>query len=226
VDGLVSGVRAAIKRQLYEGFGRDRWQRADEVVGALGLRPGARVADLGAGGGYFTFRLANAVGPAGKVYAVDVDEDLQAYVVHSARARGITNVEAIRGDRRDPRLPVPVDLLFSSDAYHHLADRKAYFTCAREYLRPGGRAAIIDHVPQGIFAGWLGHGTAADVIRREMEGAGFRLAQEIDLLRPRQHFLVFDATGARKQRTPASGGAQPGQVPVLGAREVRRVHDS
>ena len=98
---------------------------------------------------------------------------------------------------RRPRLPAPVDLLFSSDAYHHLADRTAYFARAREYLRPGGRAAIIDHVPHGFFAGWLGHGTAADVIRREMEGAGFLLVREIDLLRPHQHFLVFDATGAR-----------------------------
>jgi len=194
-DGLVSRVRAAIKRRLYEGFGRDRWQRADEVVVALGLRPGAHVADVGAGGGYFTFRLANAVGPAGKVYAVDVDDDLQAYVARTAWARGVANVETIRGERHDPRLPAPVDLLFSSDAYHHLTDRTAYFARAQGYLRPGGRAAIIDHVPQGFFAGWLGHGTAADVVQREMESAGYRLAQEIDLLRPRQHFLVFDAIG-------------------------------
>src|SRR5262245_61577364 len=67
--GLFSAARAAIKRQLYEGFGRDRWQHADDVVGALGLGSGARVADLGAGGGYFTFRLADAVGPTGRVYA-------------------------------------------------------------------------------------------------------------------------------------------------------------
>jgi len=192
----VQRLRAAIKRLMYEGFGRDRWQRADDVVGALGLGPGARVADLGAGGGYFTFRLAEAVGSAGKVYAVDVDADLQAYIAGEREARGVANVETIRGDMDDPRLPAPVDLLFSSDAYHHIADRPAYFARARRYLRPGGRAAIIDHVPQGFFTGWLGHGTAADVIRREMEGAGFRLAREIDLLHPRQIFLVFDAAGS------------------------------
>ena len=194
MQGLLSAVRAAIKRTLYEGFGRDRWQHADEVVGALGLGSGARVADLGAGGGYFTFRLADAVGPTGRVYAVDVDEDLQAYVATEARSRGATNIETVHGDATDPRLPAPVDLLFSSDAYHHLANRTAYFAAARRYLRPGGRAAIIDHVPQGFFAGWLGHGTAAEVIRREMEEAGFRLARDLDLLRPTQHFLVFDAT--------------------------------
>jgi arsenite methyltransferase len=193
-QGVLSAARAAIKRRLYEGFGRDRWQHADEVVGALGLGSGASVADLGAGGGYFTFRLADAVGPTGRVYAVDVDDDLQAYVAAEARSRGATNVETIRGDANDPRLPVPVDLLFSSDAYHHLANRTAYFAGARRYLRPGGRAAIIDHVPQGLFAGWLGHGTAGEVIRREMEEAGFRLTTDLDLLRPTQNFLVFDAT--------------------------------
>lgn len=162
------------------------------MVAALGLDSGLRVADLGAGGGYFTFRLADAVGPTGRVYAVDVDEDLQAYVGAEARARGASNVETVRGDATDPRLPAPVDLLFSSDAYHHLANRAAYFAAARRYLRPGGRAAIIDHVPHGLFAGWLGHGTAADVIRREMEEAGFRLADDLDLLRPTQNFLIFD----------------------------------
>src|SRR5262245_581079 len=109
---------------MYEGFGRDRWQRADAVVATLGLRPGARVADLGAGG-YFTFRLANGVGPAGKVYAVDVDDDLLEYVAGEANARGVTNVETIRSDGDAPRLPATVDLLFSSDAYHHIAGRTA-----------------------------------------------------------------------------------------------------
>jgi predicted methyltransferase len=194
MDGIVSGVRAAIKRRMYEGFRRDGWQRADDVVAALRLAPGDRVADLGAGGGYFTFRLARAVGGAGTVYAVDVDDDLLAYVARAARARGLTNVDTIRGRTDDPQLPAPVDLLFSSDAYHHIASRAAYFARARRYLTAGGRAAIIDHVPQGVFAGWLGHGTASDVIRREMEQAGFRLAQEIDFLRPHQHFLVFDAS--------------------------------
>jgi arsenite methyltransferase len=194
MDGIVSGVRAAIKRRMYEGFRRDGWQRADDVVAALRLAPGDRVADVGAGGGYFTFRLARAVGSAGTVYAVDVDEDLLAYIARAAHARGVTNVDRIRGGNDDPRLPAPVDLLFSSDAYHHIASRTTYFARAHRYLTVGGRAAIIDHVPRGVFAGWLGHGTAADVIRREMEQAGFRLAQEVGFLRPRQHFVVFDAT--------------------------------
>lgn len=191
--GLVSRLRGTIKRRMYEGFGRDSWQHADEVVDALAVGPGARVADIGAGGGYFTFRFADAVKPSGTVYAVDVDDDLQAYIAGEARRRGITNIETIRGDVNDPQLPAPVDLLFSSDAYHHIASRPAYFARARSYLRPGGRAAIIDYVPRGIFAGWLGHGTAAEVVCGEMKSAGFRLAREIDLLHPRQNFLVFEA---------------------------------
>ena len=197
---LAMRVRAAIKRRMYEGFRRDRWQRADEVVAVLQLESGARVADLGAGGGYFTFRLASAVGRAGRVYAVDVDEDLLGYVARTARARGVGNVETIRGDVDDPRLPAPVDLLFSSDAYHHIAERPAYFARARGYLVPAGRAAVIDHVPHGVFSGWLGHGTASEVIRREMEQAGFRLTQDVDLLRPHQYFLVFDTAAPTSSR--------------------------
>src|SRR5262249_8042116 len=69
-----------MKRFAYEGFLRDRWQHPERVIASLGLQPGAAVADLGSGGGYFTFRLARAVGPTGKVYAADVDQDLNDYI--------------------------------------------------------------------------------------------------------------------------------------------------
>src|SRR5574341_1008495 len=72
----LTGGCTDLKRFSYEGFGRDGWQRPEEVLRAVGVRPGDHVADLGSGGGYFTFRLAKAVGPTGKVYAVDVDKGL------------------------------------------------------------------------------------------------------------------------------------------------------
>src|SRR3990172_9550282 len=90
-----------LKRCAYEGWGRDEWQQPERVVEALGLEPGARVADLGSGGGYFTFRLARAVGPTGKVYAVDVDEDLNAYVAERAREEGHANVETVLAEYTD-----------------------------------------------------------------------------------------------------------------------------
>src|SRR5215218_8079306 len=82
-------ARIAGKRFAYSGFGRDRWQQPDRVVAELGLGPGDRVADLGAGGGYFTFRLARAVGPSGVVYAVDTDRDMPAALAARAVKQGL-----------------------------------------------------------------------------------------------------------------------------------------
>jgi ubiquinone/menaquinone biosynthesis C-methylase UbiE len=180
-----------VKRFMYEGWGRDAWQQPERVVRELALQPGNRVADLGAGGGYFTFRLADAVGPTGRVYAVDVDEGMLAYVTAEARTRGYGNVESIRAGYDDPRLPDDgVDLIFTCDTYHHLSDRSAYFKRAARYLRPGGRVAVIDYNDRGWFPRFFGHFTAADIIRREMEIAGYRLVSAHDFI-DRQSFQVF-----------------------------------
>jgi len=180
-----------LKRFAYEGWGRDKWQKPDEVIRSLQLQPGNRVADLGSGGGYFTFRLAKAVGPSGHVYAVDVDEGLNAYIAGRARDEGFNNVDVILAKYDDPLLPAAgVDLVFTSDTYHHLENRVAYFRNARKYLRPGGRVAIIEFAGKGWFDSWFGHWTPSETIRTEMEAAGYRLQQEFTFL-PRQFFLVF-----------------------------------
>ena len=94
-----------IKRFSYEGFGRDGWQMPDKVIRSLKLDGGDRVADLGAGGGYFTFRLADAVGGGGKVYAADIDSNMIEHLQQRARDEGYPNVEAVRGEVDDPLLP-------------------------------------------------------------------------------------------------------------------------
>ncbi len=179
------------KRCAYEGFRRDSWQQPERVVEALALAPGQRVADLGAGGGYFTFRIAEAVGPSGRVYAADVDQSMTDYVQAEAKDRGLTNVSAVLSGFGDPRLPEPVDLLFTCNTYHHIEDRVAYFTRVREKsLRPGARVAIVDFDPEVTD-----HATARDVIVEEMQAAGFALLVEHDWLE-RQSFLVFEIDGA------------------------------
>jgi ubiquinone/menaquinone biosynthesis C-methylase UbiE len=96
---------SAWKRFAYEGFDRDSWQKPDEVIALLEIREGAQLADVGAGSGYFTFRFAEVVGPSGRIYAVDVDDDMLEYLTGEISERGVENVEVVRGDFADPRLP-------------------------------------------------------------------------------------------------------------------------
>ena len=182
---------ARLKQFAYEGFNRDSWQQPDKVIAALNLHPGAVVADLGSGGGYFTFKLARAVAPSGKVYAVDVDKDMIELVAKRLKEESGNNVETILATATDPLLPqTGVDLIFTVNTYHHIANRLAYFANVRKYLRPGGRIAIIDLDRRAWLEGLLGHYTPSETIKREMEQAGYALQQQLDFL-DRQSFLIF-----------------------------------
>jgi arsenite methyltransferase len=187
---LIAGC-ARLKQFAYEGFNRDSWQQPDKVIAALNLHPGEIIADLGSGGGYFTFKLAKAVAPSGKVYAVDVDKDMIELISKRLKEESGNNVETILATPTDPRLPqTGVDLIFTVNTYHHIADRSAYFANARKYLRPGGRIAIIDLDRRAWLEGLLGHYTPSETIKREMEQAGYTSQQQFDFL-DRQSFLIF-----------------------------------
>lgn len=169
---------------------RDVWQKPKEVIEKLAITPGSRVADLGAGGGYFTWYLAGAVGPQGTVYAVEIDETGLDIIKKEMKARGITNVVPTHAEPSDAKIPEPVDLVFTCDTYHHMDDRITYFRSLTRYLTPDGQVAIIDFHPHGFFSGLLGHGTAKEEVRREMESAGYRFAAEFDVVES-QHFQIF-----------------------------------
>lgn len=183
---------AQLKRISYEGLFRDEWQKPDDVIRELGIQPGMSVADVGAGGGYFTFRFSEAVGSTGKVYAVEVDKDMVIYLGRRTGAQAsYKNVNVIHGGAADPVLPEDtIDVLFTCNTYHHIADRTDYFKTVKKYLKPGGAVAIIDFKPEGFFSGWLGHGTSDEQVKREMEAAGFSLVRQPDFLE-RQFFLIF-----------------------------------
>lgn len=187
------------KRFAYEGLGRDEWQQPDAVIALLGIGPGDVVADVGAGGGYFTFRLAEAVGESGRVFAVDVDDDMVHYLTQQAHDRGAANVAVVRGEFEDPKLPDgEIDLLFTCNTYHHIADRSAYFRRVLVDLAPSGRVAIVELDGRGgWFSRTFGHFTPADEIAREMREAGFERIANHEFL-PRQSFQIFrpdDGTG-------------------------------
>lgn len=168
---------------------RDEWQKPHEVIQALALNPDARVADLGAGTGYFSARLANML-RGGRVYAVDIEPDMVRYLEARAKREGLGNVVAIKGEPADPKLPEEVDLVLLVDVYHHIEDRAAYFRRLRDSLRPGGRVAIIDFRLDSPEGPPRAARIAPDAVKAEMTAAGYALAADHPFL-PRQYFLIF-----------------------------------
>jgi len=176
-----------------ESPAREGWQKPDDVVRALGLEGGEAVVDLGAGTGYFARRLAAAVGPSGRIDALDVDRDLLARLQASIESNGLANVTARRVARDDPGLRAQsTDLVFLCNTYNQLSDRAAYLGKLAGGLKPDGRIAVIDFhkredVPEGpAFADKVARDTVLDEFRR----AGFALEREESFL-PYQYFLVF-----------------------------------
>ncbi|HEX5545706.1 MAG TPA: class I SAM-dependent methyltransferase [Nitrospira sp.] len=169
---------------------RDIWQKPQGVVEKLSIVRGSRVADLGAGGGYFTWHLAKAVGTRGTVYAVDIEERAINMIFNEMVARRTPNVRPVRAEPHDPRLPEPVDLVFSCDTYHYINDRVAYFRSLASSLRPGGRVAILEFHPRRFVPRLFSHRVEKEEVRREMEDAGYLLMDEYDFI-DRQHFQIF-----------------------------------
>jgi arsenite methyltransferase len=192
--GLAGGC-TQFKRWAYASGDRDSWQQPERVIETLAIAPGDRVADIGSGGGYFTFRLAAAAGQAGRVFAVDVDAAMQEALEQDVAESDADNIEILVAAVDDPGLaPGSVDLVFTSNTYHHIDGRVAYFGRVAKALSERGRVAIIDYKPEGFFQ--KRHATAADTIRSEMAAAGFALVAEHDYLE-RQSFLVFETRRAR-----------------------------
>lgn len=168
---------------------RDAWQKPHAVIQALALEPGAKIADLGAGTGYFSARLANML-PQGRVYAVDIEPDMVRYLEARAKREGLVNITSLQGAPDDPRLPEKVDLILLVDVYHHIEERESYFRRLRDVLRPGGRIAIIDFrldSPQGPPR--AARVAPASVVT-EMKAAGYALVAAHDFL-PYQYFQIF-----------------------------------
>jgi arsenite methyltransferase len=164
----------------------------DQIVPRLQLRPGDTVADLGAGTGLFEVALAQAVGPGGTVYAVDIDEGFFPDIKKRAAEAGVNNVQTVLGRFTDPNLPVKnVDVAFFHDVLHHVEDRAAYLKSVGPYLKPAGRVVIIDYE-----AGQGPHGKQPEFqVTREqlatwMAAAGFTLSDDIKLFSDR-YFLVY-----------------------------------
>jgi cyclopropane fatty-acyl-phospholipid synthase-like methyltransferase len=175
--------------KVFDDPARDAWQKPDEVLRALALAPGAKVADIGSGTGYFSVRLARAV-PQGRVYGADLEPDMVRHLNHRAAHENLPNLRSIVAAPDDPKLPEPVDLALFVDVYHHIGSRERYFANLRAALRPGGRVAIVDFKPDSPEGPPAHFRVTAEQVKAQMKRSGYRLADDHGFL-PYQYFLVF-----------------------------------
>jgi FkbM family methyltransferase len=175
--------------RVFDDPARDGWQKPQQVIDALALAPDATVADIGAGTGYFTVRLAQAV-PAGHVYAADLGPDMVRHVEQRARRMKLANVTAVLAAADDAKLPARVDRVLMVNTYHHIEDRPAYFRRLARSLNPGGEVAIVDYTRESPMGPPVAARLPAAEVKAEMHSAGYALAAEHSFL-PHQYFLVF-----------------------------------
>ncbi len=175
---------------MLEDPARDAYQKPHEVLMALELKDGERIADIGAGAGYFSLRFANHVGDRGVVYAVDISPEMIAHLEARTKQAGVRNVRTILAKPDDPLLPGPVDRFFICDTWHHIGDHARYLDLMRKTLRPGGQVVIVDYRKDAPDGPPPEMRIARDDVVREFEQHGFRLAREHTFL-PYQYFLVF-----------------------------------
>jgi cyclopropane fatty-acyl-phospholipid synthase-like methyltransferase len=168
---------------------RDAWQLPDRVIAALDLKAGQSVADIGAGTGYFSMRLAKSAA-APSVYAVDIEPKMVEYLKGRAAKEGLKNVTAVQAGADSPNIPAPVDTILVVDTFHHIANRVEYFRKLRASIKPGGRLAIIDFRKDAPDGPPVEFRFTADQISAELDQAGYRLATSHAFL-PRQLFLVY-----------------------------------
>jgi len=174
-----------------EGPDRDLWQKPEQIMDALGIADRSVVADLGAGGGWFTIRLARRVGPQGLVYAQDVQREMLDATSRRALKEGLTNVRPVLGTATDPRLPAPVDAVLIVDTYHEMDDPVKLLGNLRRALKPTGRVGIVDYRKDGYGPGpELEDRVDPEVIVRDATAAGLRLLRRETFL-PYQFLLVF-----------------------------------
>jgi predicted methyltransferase len=172
---------------------REQWQKIDEIFAAMQVKPGAVVADIGAGNGFFTTRLAAAVGQTGRVLAVDIGPDALRRLRARVSADGLTNVEVIEGAVDDPKLPAAtLDAALIVNAYHEMTEHQAMLAHIRKALKPGGRLVIVEPIGHARREAardqqTRNHEIAIDFVRDDARTAGFAQVSMIDPFTSRPH---------------------------------------
>jgi ubiquinone/menaquinone biosynthesis C-methylase UbiE len=173
---------------------REEEEAPDVALNVLKIPKGAAVADIGAGSGYITVRLAARVGPSGHVFANDVQPQMLNILARRLNSARITNVTLIEGTLDDPRLPpASVDLVLMVDVYHELSQPQAILRHLRDALKPGGRLVLLEYRKEDPTVPIKPeHKMSVAEAKLEVEAEGFTLAK-VDEALPRQHILIFVA---------------------------------
>jgi len=171
---------------------REEEEHPDQALDDIGIVKGSAVADIGAGSGAITWRLAERVGPAGKVYANDIQQRMLELLRQNMAQRKITNVETVLGAADDPKLPpASVDLEILIDVYHEFSHPQEMLRHLREALKPGGRLVLLEYRGEDPAVPIRPeHKMTVATVKAELEPEGFRLDKTIETL-PRQHILIF-----------------------------------
>lgn len=171
---------------------REREEQPAKLMEALKFKPGDVVADVGAGSGFFTFRIAEQVAPSGKVLAVDIQPEMLDLIRERMKQRGIKNVEPVLGTIADPKLPPnAVDLILMVDVYHEFSHPWEMTRAMVRSLKPGGRLVFVEYrLEDPAVPIKLVHKMSEKQVRREMAPHPLRWVQTVEVL-PRQHILIF-----------------------------------
>ncbi len=175
---------------IFEEPGRDKRLQIDRVMDLLNIKPGSVVADIGAGGGWFSVRAARRVAPNGRVIAEEINPKAIAYIQQRTKREHLSNIETILGTPDDPKLaPNSVDAALMLKVYHEIAHPPLVLENLRAALKPGARFGIIDRNGNGAD-----HGLNEPIVRAEVERAGFRQVARYDFTKAdgQDYFLIFE----------------------------------
>ena len=170
---------------------RMKWQKTDAVIEKLNLKGNERIADVGAGSGYFSFRFASML-PKGKVYAIDIEPEMIRYIHHKAMINDIKNIEAILAEPDDPKVPGDSDIVFICDVLHHIENKSLWLKKVHDQMKKGARLILIE-----FKEGDLPEGPPEKIkisqneITKIVINGGFTRISADDKLLPYQTFLVF-----------------------------------
>jgi ubiquinone/menaquinone biosynthesis C-methylase UbiE len=189
---IYAGVMGSAGADWLDRPERESEEAPDKALALIGIPPGSVVADVGAGSGYFTVRLARLVGESGKVFANDIQPEMLARLAERVRAERLANVVTVLGDEANPRLPAgSCDLVLLVDVYHEFSEPQQMLRGLREALKRDGRLVLLEYRKEDPKVPIrFEHKMSVSEAKTEVEAEGFRLERAIEEL-PRQHILVF-----------------------------------